>query len=138
MSSYRGKDKKNNWRILPNFVSINGYSYLSDDDGFITKFSDSGLMAVRGELIEVIPSSVGVNTNKKDKNNKQIFTGDVLRVSTTVDQTTTNVDYLVEVSDGGYIASAITDGAEDSTLSTEFLASAAIVGNSTDNPSLVG
>ena len=39
--------------------------------------------------------------------------------------------------DCAFIAEAVTDGAEDSTLSAEFTATAAIIGNSTDDPELL-
>lgn len=59
-------------------------------------------------------------------------------MTTTAGQTTTNTDYLVEDSDSGYIAKAITAGASNSALSAAFLATAAIVGNATDDPELLG
>lgn len=138
MSEYRGKNRKNQWSVLPNVLYIGSDAFLCADSGFIIKQSDDGLTAVRGEFIAVIPSSVGAKTPRKDKNNKEIFEGDILRVSTTVDTTTTNTDYLVKFDDGAFIAKAVTAGAEDAQLTAEFTATAAITGNSTDNPELLG
>lgn len=138
MSTYRGKNRKNQWSVLPNVLFIGSEAFLCADSGFIIKQSDDGLTAVRGEFIAVIPSSVGAKTPRKDKNNKEIFEGDILRVSTTVDTTTTNTDYLVKFDDGAFIARAVTAGAEDAQLTAEFTATAAITGNSTDNPELLG
>ena len=138
MSEYRGKNRKNQWSVLPNVLFIDSLAFLCADSGFIIKQSDDGLTAVRGEFIAVIPSSVGAKTSRKDKNNKEIFEGDILRVSTTVDTTTTNTDYLVQFDDGAFIARAVTAGAEDAQLTAEFTATAAITGNSTDNPELLG
>ena len=138
MSEYRGKNRKNQWSVLPNVLYIGSDAFLCADSGFIIKQSDDGLTAVRGEFIAVIPSSVGAKTPRKDKNNKEIFEGDILRVSTTVDTTTTNTDYLVKFDDGAFIAKAVTAGAEDTQLTAEFTATAAITGNSTNNPELLG
>lgn len=138
MSTYRGKNRKNQWSVLPNVLYIGSEAFLCADSGFIIKQSDDGLTAVRGEFIAVLPSSVGAKTTRKDKNNKEIFEGDILRVSTTVDTTTTNTDYLVKFDDGAFIARAVTAGAEDAQLTAEFTATAAITGNSTDNPTLLG
>lgn len=138
MSIYRGKNRKNQWSVLPNVLFIGSEAFLCADSGFIIKQSDDGLTAVRGEFIAVIPSSVGAKTPRKDKNNKEIFEGDILRVSTTVDTTTTNTDYLVKFDDGAFIANALTDGSSDADLTAAFTATAAIIGNSTDNPTLLG
>lgn len=138
MSIYRGKNRKNQWSKLPNVLFIGSEAFLCADSGFIIKQSDDGLTAVRGEFIAVIPSSVGAKTPRKDKNNKEIFEGDILRVSTTVDTTTTNTDYLVKFDDGAFIANALTDGSSDADLTAAFTATAAIIGNSTDNPTLLG
>ena len=137
MSEYRGKNRKNQWSVLPNVLFIGSEAFLCADSGFIIKQSDDGLTAVRGNFTAVLPSSVGAKTSRKDKDNKEIFEGDILRVSTTVEETTTNVDYLVKFKDGAFIAEAVTDGAEDSALSAEFTATAAIIGNSTDDPELL-
>lgn len=138
MSIYRGKNRKNQWSVLPNVLFIGSEAFLCADSGFIIKQSDDGLTAVRGEFIAVIPSSVGAKTPRKDKNNKEIFEGDILRVSTTVDTTTTNTDYLVKFDDGAFIANALTDGSSDADLTAAFTDTAAIIGNSTDNPTLLG
>lgn len=130
MSTYRGKNRKNQWSVLPNVLYIGSEAFLCADSGFIIKQSDDGLTAVRGEFIAVLPSSVGAKTTRKDKNNKEIFEGDILRVSST--------DYLVKFDDGAFIAKAITSGASDADLTAAFTAAAVIAGNSTDNPTLLG
>lgn len=66
-TTYRGMGNKGAWKYLPNCLRINGETYLCGENDFIVKKSDEGVMAVRGEFIEVIADSVGLDTGKKDK-----------------------------------------------------------------------
>ena len=123
---FRGLDRKNQWRVLPNFVTVAGMSYLCSDDGFITKASDEGLTAVRGDMILVSNVSVGVGTGKKDSGENEIFEGDILRKS--------DKDYLVTLEDGGFTAAGIAESTQDAALTDEFAAASVIVGKFAQDP----
>lgn len=126
---YRGKDTKQNWRTLPNFLKIAEKSYLCDDDGFLVKSGGQGMTDIRGEFVEVAACSVGIPTGKKDKKNVEIYTGDIIEVS--------DAYYLVVSDADGFTAEAVAEGGTDQALTAIFAATTEITGKFADAPVFV-
>lgn len=126
MTNFKGRDSKGDYRTLPNTFTVNGMTFLCDDEGFLLKQSDEGITALRGEMIRVTGFGVGRNTGKKDKNQVKIYENDYLKVSTAL--------YLVQNSASGFVAKAVSAGASDTALSAEFAATAEVVDNLARTP----
>lgn len=124
-TTFKGLDSKGNYRIMPNTFKVGGMTYLCGEEGFILKQSDDGLTALRGEMVRVVGFGVGRGTGKKDKNEKEIFENDYLKVSTAL--------YLVQDSASGFVAKAVSGGS-DTALSAEFAATAEVVDNLAKTP----
>lgn len=126
---YRGKDTKQNWRFLPNFLKIAGKSYLCGDDGFLVKQGDQGLTDIRGEFVLVAGCSVGEPTGKKDKKGADIYSGDMITVS--------DAYYLVVPGTDGFTAQAVETGGTDQELTAAFALTTEIAGRFADEPVFV-
>lgn len=123
---YRGKDNKQEWKFLTNFLQISNNSYLCDDDGLLVTQGDQGLTTIRGNIVQVATCSVGVPTGKKDKDGADIYSGDILTVS--------DVYYLVVSGSDGFTAQAVAAGGTDQTLTAAFALTTTIAGRFADMP----
>ncbi|MEE3402508.1 MAG: hypothetical protein VZR73_00310 [Acutalibacteraceae bacterium] len=120
-TTYKGIDNKGKVVILPNTFSVNGMTFMCENDGFILKQSDDGLTALRGNITRVVGWGVGRCTGLKDKNDRDIYENYFLVVSTST--------YLVQYSGGGFVAKGITSGTDDAALTAELAATTLVAGD---------